>query len=228
MSPLVISLERPSEVKRILGSTLPAVFANQLGGSFEINFILTDTLHLSVEPKGSRLLKLEPAVNEILFRNGYSITSDVTMVPDTVRLEGPLNLLRALPNPLQVKIPQRNIDEDFHEAIDLKFLNDELIYRNPETVDISFTVDKLAEVDDSVRLAVVNAPRNSWPFIERQKLPCKIAVPERSLESLNMDSVRAVLDLTGFKRGVKRIMPRLEGLPAYSRVLKIDSVTIKF
>lgn len=228
VSPLVISLERPSEVRRIVGSTLPAVLANQLGGSFEVNFVLTDTLRVSVEPKGSRLLKLEAAVSEILFRDGYALTSVVTVVPDTVRLEGPLNLLRALPNPLQIKIPQRNIDEDFHEPIGLKFLNDELIYRNPETVDVAFSVDKLTEVSDSATLTVVNAPRNSWPFIERHKLPCKIAVPERSLDSLNMDSVKAVLDLTGFKRGTKKIMPRLEGLPAYSRVLEIDSVTIKF
>src|SRR5437870_539829 len=44
--PLVISLERPSQVRKIVGSTLPALFSSQLSG-FDINFILTDTLHLS-------------------------------------------------------------------------------------------------------------------------------------------------------------------------------------
>ncbi|HTF19664.1 MAG TPA: hypothetical protein VK658_16440 [Chryseolinea sp.] len=225
--PLIIPLDRPSEVRKIVGSTLPGLFSTQLGG-FDINFILTDTLHLTVERKGSRLLRLEPNIVEILFKEGYALTSPLTITPDTVRLKGPLSLLRSLPNPLPVRIPQRNIDDDFHEPIRLTFLNDELIYRNPETVEVSFRVDKLVEITDSVRLAVRNAPKNSWPFIERQKLPCKIAVPERSLGSLKMDSVRAVIDLTGFKRGVKKVMPRLTGLPAYSRVISIDSVTIKF
>lgn len=225
--PLVISLERPSEVRKIVGSTLPALFSSQLSG-FDVNFILTDTLHLSVERKGSRLLKLAPDISAILFKEGYTLTSPLTISPDTVRLKGPLSLLRSLPNPFPVKIPQRNMDDDYHEQIRISFLNDELIYRNPETVDISFRVDKLVEITDSVHLAVSNAPKNSWPFIERQKVPCKIAVPERSLDSLKIDSVRAVLDLTGFKRGTKKIMPRLVGLPAYSRVVKIDSVTIKF
>lgn len=225
--PLVISLERPAEVRKIVGSSLPAVFSSQLSG-FEVNFILTDTLHLTVERKGSRLLKLEPDITNILFREGYTITSPLTITPDTVRLNGPMSLLSSLPNPLSLKIPQRNIDDDFHELIRITFLNDELIYRNPETVDVSFKVDKLVEISDSVQLAVSNAPRNSWPFIERQKLPFRIAVPERSLNSLRMDSVRAVLDLTGFKRGVKKIMPQVVGLPAYSRVVSIDSVTIKF
>ena len=225
--PLVISLERPSEVKKIVGSTLPALFSSQLNG-FDINFILTDTLHVTVERKGSRLLTLEPDISEILFKEGYTLTSRLTISPDTVRLKGPLSLIRSIPNPFPVKIPQRNVDDDYHEQIRISFLNDELIYRNPETIEVSFRVDKLVEISDSVHLAVSNAPKNSWPFIERQKVPCKIAVPERSLDSLKIDSVRAVLDLTGFKRGIKKIMPRLTGLPAYSRVISIDSVTIKF
>lgn len=227
VSPLVISLERPSQIRKIVGSTLPGMLASQLGG-FDINFILTDTLHLAVEAKGSRLLKLSPEIEDILFRQGYARTSEVKITPDTVRLEGPIKLIRALPNPLGVKLPHRNIDDDFREPVQLKFLNDELIYRNPETVDISFRVDKLIEVRDSARLAVTNAPKNSWPFIERHKWPCTIAVPERSLDSLKMDSVRAVLDLSGFKRGTKKIKPMLQGLPAYSRVISVDSVTVKF
>ena len=227
VAPLVISLDRPSQIKKIVGSTLPALLSNQLNG-FDINFIITDTLHVAVEPKGSRLLRLQPDIEEVLFRPNYMLTSNVTIIPDTVRIEGPLKLIRALPNPLSVKILQRNIDDDFHEPVQLTFLNDELIFRNPETVEISFRVDKMIEVSDSARLTVINAPKNSWPFIERQKLPCKIAIPERSLDSLKMDSVRAELDLSGFKKGVKKIMPRLKGLPTYSRVIAIDSVTIKF
>lgn len=228
VAPLVIALDRPSEVRKIVGATLPAIFSTQLGG-FDVNFILTDTLHLSVERKGSRLLRLEPDIADMLFKQGYTLTSPVSLSPDTVRLKGPLSLIRSLPNPLSIKIPQRNIDDDFQEPVRLSFLNDELIYRNPETINVSFRVDRLIEISDSATLSVIHAPRNSWPFIERQKLPCRIAVPERSLDSLKMDSVRAVLDLTGLKRGgVKKIMPRLVGLPAYSRVLSLDSVTIKF
>jgi len=227
VAPLTISLDRPNRIKKIVGSTLPGVLAAQLSG-FDINFILTDTLHIAVEPKGTRLLKVTPDIEDILFRQSYGLTSRVTISPDTVRIEGPVNLIRALPDPLSVKLTQRSIDEDFHEAVKLTFLDDALIHRTPETVEISFKVDKMIEISDSARLMVINAPKNSWPFIERKKLPCRIAVPERSLDSLSMDSVRAVLDLKDFKKGTKKIMPTIHGLPAYSRVLAIDSVTIKF
>ena len=48
--PLIIPLPQPSEVKKIVGSTLPALITNQPEG-FSINFVLTDTLHVAIEPK---------------------------------------------------------------------------------------------------------------------------------------------------------------------------------
>ncbi|MEJ7643300.1 MAG: hypothetical protein WKF87_01780 [Chryseolinea sp.] len=224
---LVIPLEKPSEVQRIVGSTLPGLFANQLGG-FDVNFIITDTLHLAVEPRGSRTVKLEPDVPDRLFRNGYTRTSPIRVTPDTVHLQGPFKLLKSLPSPLFIKIPQRNIDENFSETVELRFINDELIERAPLGVSISFEVDQLIEVKDSVLLKVINAPRQAWQVIERKQLACTVAIPEKAIENYNSDSVRAVLDLTGLTKGVKKVMPVLVGLPEYSKVLKLDSVVIKF
>lgn len=225
--PLVIPLDRPSEVKKIVGSTLAGLFANQLGG-FEINFIITDTLHLMVEPKGTKVFNLEPDVAQIIFRNGYIRTSDITISPDTVRLSGPEKLISSLPDPLLIKIPQRNIDEAYNESVDLTFLNDELIERTPSSVHITFNVDRLVELNDSVTLKVVNAPKQAWQVIERKQLACTIAIPEGEMDNFHIDSVTAVLNLKNLTKGVKKIMPTLTGLPPYSRIVKLDSVVIKF
>lgn len=225
--PLVIPLDHPSEVKKIVGSTLPGLFSNQLGG-FQINFIITDTLHLAVEPKGTRTFKLEPDVSEIIFRRGYVRTSDVTISPDSVKLTGPVRLISSLSNPLLIKIPQRNIDDSYNEAVDLKFLNDELIERSPSTVNIRFQVDQLVEVTDSVGLRVINSPKQAWQVIERELLACTVAVPERSLDTFSRDSVKAIIDLKNIRKGVNKVMPSLSGLPPYSKVIRLDSVAIKF
>jgi hypothetical protein len=225
--PLVIPLEKPAEVKKIVGSTLPGLFANQLGG-FEINFIITDTLHLAVEPKGKRLLKLAPDIAEMIFRKGYTLVSPVTVSPDTVRVVGPVRLLASLTDPFYIKVPQRNIDEDYSETVELKFLNDELIERNPQLVNISFKVDRLVDVQDSIHLALEHAPKSAAQFFGRKKLKCRFAIPESLMDDYNRDSVTAVVDLKNFKRGTIKILPRFDGLPAYSRVTKVDSVVVRF
>jgi hypothetical protein len=45
--------------------------------------------------------------------------------------------------------------------------------------------------------------------------------------SLKLDTARAVLNLKNFKRGAARILPRVKGIPSFTKVVKIDSVSIR-
>jgi hypothetical protein len=225
--PLVIPLDKPSDVKKIVGSTLPALFANQLG-DFQINFVMTDTLRLAIEPKGGRKVMLKLDLPPAFFKEGYALVSQIHIIPDSVSLEGPQRLISSLPDLVYLNIPQRNIDENFKEVVEVKFPNDEFIIRNPPTVDITFQVDRLIERDDSVRLELINTPKNVWPFIERKKIICTVAVPETMLNFYNIDSIKAVVDLEKFSKGEAKVLPSLEGLPPFTKVIKVDSVSIKF
>jgi hypothetical protein len=225
--PLVIPLDKPSDVKKIVGSTLPALFANQLS-DFQINFVMTDTLRLAIEPKGGRKVMLKLDLPPAFFKEGYALVSQVHIIPDSVSLEGPQRLISSLPDLVYLNIPQRNIDENFKEVVEVKFPNDEYIIRNPPTVHITFQVDRLVEKDDSVRLELINTPKNVWPFIERKKITCRVAVPETMLNFYNLDSIKAVVDLKKFSKGEAKVLPTLEGLPPFTKVIKVDSISIKF
>lgn len=225
--PLVIPLERPADVKKIVGSTLPGFFANQLA-DFQINFVLTDTLHIAIEPKKIRKVALDVELPAILFRQGYVLVSDISIVPDSVTLEGPQPLITGLTNPVHLQIQQRNIDEDFEEAIDVKFLNDELIKRDPASVKVKFDVERLMEVSDSVQLQVINAPRQARPVIEQGKVPYTLGIPESYVNDFHPDSLKAVVDLADLPKGEKKILPHLIGIPPFSKIVGLDSVSVKF
>jgi len=225
--PLVIPLDKPSDVRKIVGSTLPALFSNQLS-DFQINFVMTDTLRLSIEPKATRKVMLRLDLPPSIFKDGYALASPISIVPDSVTLEGPQRLIASLSDPVFLIIPQKNLDENFKEVVQVRFPNDEYIRRDPPTVDISFTVDRMIKKDDSVKLKLVNAPKNAWPFIERKKVTCTIAIPETMLTYYNVDSVNAVIDLENFSKGQAKVLPSLEGLPPFTKVIKVDSISIKF
>ena len=225
--PLVIPLDKPSDVRKIVGSTLPALFANQLS-DFQINFVMTDTLRLSIEPKAARKVMLRLDLPPSIFKEGYALISPINIVPDSVSLEGPQRLISNLTDPVYLIIPQKDIDENFTEVVQVRFPNDEYIRRDPPTVDITFRVDKLVKKDDSVRLKLINTPKNMWPFIERKKVTCTVAVPETMLNFYNADSINAVVDLENVSKGQAKVLPSLEGLPPFTKVIKVDSISIKF
>jgi YbbR domain-containing protein len=224
--PLVIPLERPAEIQKIVGGTLPALFANQLEG-YEINFVLTDTLHVALEPRSKRWVTLRLDTAAVLFRKGYKLVSDPVIEPDSIYIEGPWKLLDSIEEPINVQLPQRNIDEDFKNDVEVIFPNNELITRNPPTVMVRFEVDKLVEIRDSVQLQLINIPKGARPAIN-SSLPCVLAIPREQLEKFQLDSLRAVVDLKGFLKGERKILPHITGLPPYSEVVRVDSVRVKF
>jgi hypothetical protein len=224
--PLVIPLERPSETQKIVGGSLPALFANQLEG-YQINFVLTDTLHVALEPKSKRWVTLRLDTPSILFRKGYTIVSTPSIAPDSIYIEGPWKLIADIIEPVNVKISQRNIDEDFKNDVEVTFLNNELITRNPPTVLVRFDVDKLVEVRDSIPLELINMPKGAHPSIN-SSLPCVLAIPQSQIEKLQIDSVRAIVDLQGFVKGERKLLPTVVGLPRHAHVIHVDSVRVKF
>ena len=225
--PLIVPLEHPTQIRKMVGSLLPVFFTSQLEG-LEINFILTDTLNIALERRAERWMKVHLDSTTILFRKGYGMSSKSKISPDSILIQGPFDFINALPNPLNIQLSQNNIDENFIEDIEVKFLHLELIKRNPPTVSVKFDVDKLVEIIDSVNLRIINAPTSSHLSIEMKRWPCVYAVPQRKMNQYKSDSVYAVMDLKDFKRGEIRVLPVLRGLPPFTYIVSADSVLVKY
>lgn len=223
--PLEIPLERPTDVKKIVGSGLPPVFSNQLTG-LEINYVLTDTLYLDVEPKTGRWIKLALDSVQYNIKAGYGLASDIAIVPDSTYVVGPERIITELKEPVILKIPQHNIDEHYIEnvIIDLPYT---VISRQPPAVSVRFNVEEMITVQDSVSLSIENLPATVSSVLSSGKIPVTFSIPESFLKGLNIDSVKAVLDLKRFTSGTATILPRIDGLPPFSSVTKIDSITVK-
>jgi hypothetical protein len=223
--PLEIPLERPAEVKKIVGSTLPMFFSNQVDG-LEINFVLTDTLYLDLEPRAGRWIKLSMDSLHLNLKKGYGLASEVSIMPDSVFIEGPQRLINQFREPVILKLRQRNIDENFMEDVEIDIPSSDVIKRDPPTVAVMFNVEKMIEVVDSVLIEIENVPP-TVSVVESRRIPVTLLVPENQMSQLSIDSVRAVLDLRNFRRGDAKILPHVEGLPPFSKVIKIDTVRIR-
>ena len=222
---LVIPLERPSEVKKIVGSTLPGLFSNQLEG-LEINFVLTDTLYLNIQPKAGRWIKVSLKDVEPYLQKNYTSVSEVRIIPDSIFVEGAMNTVTKLQEPIILELPKHNIDENFRQDVEVTLADNQFIRRNPPTVAVAFDVEKLIEHKDSVKLVLRNIPEGSKPSIGNTYIHCSYAIPEGAFD-FNGKSVEAIIDLQGFKRGSLKIIPTFKGLPPYSKILKVDTVRIR-
>ncbi len=226
VSPLNIPLENPAEVKKIVGTSLPALFSPQLEG-IQINFVLTDTLHLQIDPLGKREVMVRVESVESYLRADYGLSSEVLIQPDVVMLEGPLSLLRTLPDTLSISLPVRNIDRPYKDHIEIE-MESELINLNPPVVQVSFSVDKMMELTNTIDLKLINLPKEVRSVNHIKEIGFTYSIPTTLAHTIMLDSMQAVLDLSGMKRGRNRFVPVITGLPPFCRITQIDTVDVNF
>jgi hypothetical protein len=225
--PLEIPLERPIDTKKIIGSTLPAFFTNQLEG-LEINYVLTDTIYVDLEPKIDRWVHLAIDTAQIDIKYGYGFASRISILPDSIHVEGPRPVIKNLHDPIYVTLPYQDIEDHVMADVEVNIASSDVIKRDPPVVAVMFSVEKLVTISDSVKLVIRNLPSDVWPVIGRKKIPITIELPQNMTDQFEADSVAAVIDLKKIKRGERMLKPSVEGLPEFSKVITIDSVRIKF
>jgi hypothetical protein len=225
--PLEIPVERPLETRKIVGSTLPAFFVNQIEG-LEINYVLTDTLYLALEPKTGRWVHLKLDTTKLLIKEGFGLASRISIMPDSIFIEGPKPVITTLTDTVTITLPFNNIDDHFMEDVEVALPSSEVIKRDPPTVAVMFNVQKMVTIKDSVTLVIQNLPESVVPVIGRKQIPVEVSIPQNMVDEFVADSLRAVLDLKDIHRGTHMVIPQLQGLPPFSKVIAIDSVRIKF
>jgi hypothetical protein len=225
-NPLEIPLDRPGDVKKIVGSGLKFPFTNQLNG-LEINHVLSDTIFLDLEPKAGRWIKLAVDSVQYNIKTGYGLSSEIALMPDSAYVEGPKRIVEKIKEPVQLDIPQRNIDEHYMENIAIELPLQEVITVQPPAVSVMFNVEAMVRLQDSIALELVNIPSSVLDVMNSGKIPVTLLIPESFMAQLKNDSLKAVLDLSGFERGTMKILPRVSGLPPYSSVLRLDSVIVR-
>jgi hypothetical protein len=224
---LMIPLERPTEVKKIVGSTMPPILAGQVG-NLKINHVVTDTLYLNVEPKDSGRYKLVVDARGITFKKGYGRISPIVVLPDTVRLEGPRSAIHNLPDSLGLVLPERRLGGNFRDEIEVTVANNEFIKRNPPVVEVIFEVGPVVEVQRKIKLELLNIPAVIKSTQQTDSILCEVRIPKNREEDFRqISTVKAVVNLIGFKKGEIRMLPVVVGLPPYVELLRTDSVKIK-
>ncbi|HRI79884.1 MAG TPA: hypothetical protein PLR06_10155 [Cyclobacteriaceae bacterium] len=224
---IAIALERPVETRKIVASTLSPVVAGQIG-PLQVNYIVSDTLRLKIEPRISRKIKLDADLKGVSYELGYGRISPVTVSPDSVTLEGPKSLLEQMSDTLTIAVHATRIDGNFQENIEVTLKDGMLIKRNPPVAEVRFDVGLIETQEFLLRL---KTPRMPWGIeTDHDSVRCVFLVPKKDhdLFLVDIEKVTAVLQLVELKKGESlKLMPEISNLPDYAGLVHVDSVVLK-
>ncbi|UII33839.1 hypothetical protein LVD17_08430 [Fulvivirga ulvae] len=226
VTPLRIVLESPSELKKITGGALPALISDQIS-EVELNYVLTDTLHINIDRKTTRTFPVKIDSTAISLASGYRVVNSIRYTPDSVTLEGPDGILTQMPDTLLVSIPQKDIDENFKEDVPVNTPNNNLIKRNPPTLNIVFGVEEFIQTSESTPLKTVNFPENGKAYIEKNTINIGFLVSQSKREEVTSEDFEAVVDYNDINKTDSTIAPKLVKYPGYIQEVSLDTTRVK-
>ena len=224
---IFLPLERPVETRRIIATALSPIVASQIG-ALQVNFIVTDTLRLKIEPKLTRKVRLKADLSELTFKKDFGQTSPVVILPDSVLLEGPKSFVETFADTIFLKLSGSRINSNFRENVEVVVPHNDLISRNPPVAEVMFEVGPMEEIERYIKLRI---PRTPWGIeIDQDSVRCVFVVPQKNRDRFlsEVSNLSATVDLIEIKKGeVKSLLPYSKGIPSYAELIRIDSVKVK-
>lgn len=219
---LIIPLERPAEVRKIVAGTLIPIFANQIN-NLRINSVATDTLYVKIDKRDSHRYKLSADISSVTFRKGYGRTSPVVILPDSVKMDGPESRLHALTDSIVLKVESQDVSENFRGEVEITLAGSEFVRRDPPVAQVMFEVAQVQVISKKMKV-VLDSPLP----IASDSVKAQFQIPVNRIDEFKSQwtEIAARVSAKSLKNH-RSAMPKVSNLPTYSILLDIDSVRLK-
>ena len=226
IDPIKVELDNPSEVNFLTQSFLSPIVEDQLKG-LTINYIVTDTLFLSIERKITKRMILKVDSLSLPLEEDYQLMSNITIQPDHVVLIGPKSIINSFESDFYITLDENNIDEDFNGRVEVPIVFEDLIQSDPSEVNVSFEVDKFKNVKIGVPIILQNFPSNRVTTLLDSIVNVNYRVKESFKEEFSSEDFYVVLDYDFLKTDSLGV-PVLIKYPDTLRTVSMDPQKVRF
>ena len=226
IDPIKVELDNPSEVNFLTQSFLSPIVEDQLKG-LTINYIVTDTLFLSIERKITKRMRLKVDSLSLPLEEDYQLMSNITIQPDHVVLIGPKSIINSFESDFYITLDENNIDEDFNGRVEVPIVFEGLIQSDPSEVNVSFEVNKFKNVKIGVPIILQNFPSNRVTTLLDSIVNVTYRVKESFKEDFSSEDFYVVLDYDFLKTDSLGV-PVLIKYPDTLRTVSMDSQKVRF
>ena len=226
IDPIKVELDNPSEVNFLTQSFLSPIVEDQLKG-LTINYIVTDTLFLSIERKITKRMILKVDSLSLPLEEDHQLISNITIQPDHVVLIGPESIINSFETDFYITLDENNIDEDFNGRVEVPIVFEDLIQSDPSEVNVSFEVNKFKNVKIGVPIILQNFPSNRVTTLLDSIVNVTYRVKESFKEDFSSEDFYVVLDYDFLKTDSLGV-PVLIKYPDTLRTVSMDPQKVRF
>lgn len=226
--PVFIPLENPAEVKKIVGAGLLPQVNDQLD-DIRVNYIITDTLYISVENMKSRKLAINVDSATISLKTNFRIVSHVVPTPDSILITGPQSIIDNLPASLPMAVGEQNIEDDFDEFVLFKIrgYSQPLLTATPEEVNVQFYVEEFETITRNLTVELINFPEDESVVMDDSITTVTMIMATKDVDQLIADSIHVEVDYLKLDLADSTIVPTIISYPEIISTITTDNTGLK-
>ncbi|MBV6644720.1 MAG: hypothetical protein KI790_04690 [Cyclobacteriaceae bacterium] len=224
--PVIITLDNPTDIKFLTRFSLLPTISDQLN-ELKINYLVTDTLYLDIEPKKSKKVKLAIDSSFIDLADNYRIISALVLQPDSVTIYGPQSIVDNIQSPYLVSFGEEDVDDDIDESVDVPLIVDELMRAEPEEINLKFDVARFERVKTTLQPELLNFPSDSSVYLETEEVEISYTIRRSLREDFSESDFALTIDLDMIQKEDSTVQVLLIYYPEQVMELEINPEIIR-
>lgn len=226
IEPVIIKPENPTRTQFLTSINLLPIFSDQLN-DLNINYIITDTIFFKIEPYVERQLSIKLDSSSVQLREGFHVTSEILVDPDTVNFRGPVSLVNQLPEVFLVALSEKGINKSYDEELSLDLFSPSLIKKMPEVIHIQFDVEEFVDQSSRLNVELVNFPYDSSIYIENTIVNASYMIQKSHSDKLKLDDFLIIADLNNMHFADSTVTIEIMDLPNYVKDFSFPGNKVK-
>lgn len=224
MDAISIALNAPDESKYMLTSRLRSDLSRNLD-PVTINYVIQDSLKYDIQKIVSRQIGLTLDYSGISIDSDYRLSSEFRLNPDSITVEGPMNIINSMPSSLPVIADVSDLDEDFSSDISLPTLPD-LVSANVNETNLSFEVMRYITITERHHIELINAPNDGWIAFPPE-LIVDYALGESEFDATDSTRIKLVVDFNQLEKSDSTVLVEIIKGRALIEEVRLSADTVK-
>ena len=218
IEPVEIYLSEPLQSRTIATTALISNFDLEFQ-DIDINYFIDDSLFLDFQPiiEVNMPVVLDTPANLVV--QGFVLASPISIRPDTITLLGAASYIDSIGLRYPLRIPERNLDEDYDEQVTLEAHDERYVTTGVKEVNLSFKVEKLVSIGREISPTLENFPTDSSIFIRPSTVRLDFSIREGLVDALADSLFEVSVDLRKMDRKDSTVQVNLVSKPPF-----VDSV----
>ncbi len=158
-------------------------------------------------------------------KEGFRLVSGIQLMPDSILLNGPSEVIAKIDSVVTKKVSKKNIEESFEEIIDLQNPDASKVILSATSTQLNVNVEEFTQKQVTVPIQLVNVPKDAKIRLLPENITVKFDVAVKDFNTIEASHFQVVCDFNDKITEGHFMIPKIVQKP--EAVFRVDLETKK-